>query len=632
MNLYRKLSLEGINKNKSVYIPYILAFSFLVMSFSSLISLATMTGLEKEYGMQTIQYLLEMGTFVLFVFTVQFLYYCDGFLMEKRSEEYGLYGVLGLDKKQILKIVCLDSLIVYAVGLLAGIFASVLFYKLEEQLLLKTIKVSIETGFLPTAFPILVTIAVFTCIELLILLGRAYKIKKLGNLELIKAKRMHKKSSIKIGISALISVGLIGTGYYLALNTKNPLQSLQIFFIATLLVVLGTFVGFGAITEVVIGALKKNKKFYYRPQNFTSISGIVHRIRQNANGLASITIMSCAAIVLLGSAFSIYWSGDKILKGIFPRDIIYSVSHKDYSQQEVKEIKEQIERGLEKGSYKKQDYQKIEYKMKMTEIKGEDILFVDSFNSATTALLVVESENKNLKPDEVVAYSKKDTPDTLNISGKKYKVVEKKKQYENEKALSNMTILGGLVLEVGDLDSFDLGDAKLVEFEMFNVDGDPSLAIKDIKSSLSHDIQITGYTDAKAEFMTIFGALMFVGTFLGFVFIVGTALIIYYKQLQEGYESKENFNIMRRVGMTENEIKKSIKSQVWMVFLLPPAVALVHMIVASFLINDLFLIIGMTNTMDKATSFGIVFVMYLIIYFTVYKITSKAYYKIISEK
>lgn len=632
MNLYRRLSLEGIRKNKSVYVPYILAFSFLVMSFSTLVSLAVMEGLAKEYGMQHVQTLLGLGAIVLFVFSTQFLYYCDGFLMDKRSDEYGLYGVLGLDKSQIIKVVCLDSLLVYAMGMVLGICFSVLFYKLEISLLLKTIHVQAETGFLPTMIPIVITFLVFTGIEVLILFRRIYKIKRLGNLELIKAKRMHKKSSLKIGVSALLSVCLIGAGYYLALKTKNPLESLQIFFIATLLVVLGTFVGFGAVTEVVIGFLKKKKNFYYKPQNFTSLSGIVHRIRQNANGLASITIMSCAAIVLLGSAFSIYWSGDKILRGIFPRDIVYSIEHKIYSKAEIEEIKSQINAGLSKGSYKKKDDEKIEYKMEMTQIEGSNVKFVKTFNSASTALVVIQTSDKNLKSDEVIAYSKHDVANELNIDGNIYKVVDKRKEFANEKAINQMSILGNLVLEVKDLKNFKLGDASLVEFEMFNVDGDPSLAMKDVRSNLKYDIQITGYTDAKSEFLAIFGALMFVGTFLGFVFIVGTALIIYYKQLQEGYESKHNFNIMRRVGMTEEEIKKSIKSQVWMVFLLPPSVAFIHIFVAFFLINDLFLIIGITNTVDKATSFGIIFILYLWIYFVVYKMTSKAYYRIISEK
>ena len=247
-------------------------------------------------------------------------------------------------------------------------------------------------------------------------------------------------------------------------------------------------------------------------------------------------------------------------------------------------------------------------------------------------MVVIQTSDKNLKSDEVIAYSKHDVANELNIDGNIYKVVDKRKEFANEKAINQMSILGSLVLEVKDLKNFKLGDASLVEFEMFNVDGDPSLAMKDVRSNLKYDIQITGYTDAKSEFLAIFGALMFVGTFLGFVFIVGTALIIYYKQLQEGYESKHNFNIMRRVGMTEEEIKKSIKSQVWMVFLLPPSVAFIHIFVAFFLINDLFLIIGITNTVDKATSFGIIFILYLWIYFVVYKMTSKAYYKIISEK
>lgn len=628
MNLYSKLSSEGLKKHKNIYFPYILTLSFIIMSFTSLISLTIMPELKKYYGINQIQNILSVGCVVLFIFSCIFLAYCDGFLMEKRSDEYGLYGVLGLDKKQILKIVFLDSIKTFLISLIIGILFSVLFYKLETLLLSYTIGISFTTKFLPETSSIFITILVFLGIELFILFKRALIIKKSDSLELIKAKRIH-KNPIKVGLKALLGIGFIGFGYYLALSTENPVHSLQVFFIAVLLVIIGTFEGFGAIIEFIIKILKKNKKFYYKPKNFTSISGIAHRISQSANGLASITIMSCATIVLLGSAFTLYKSADNVMRDTFPREIILTMRHGDYTPQEIEKGKKEVEEALEKGDFKKVDDQKLKFKFNIIELQGNEVKISDGYDSKKKIFIAME--DKGLKNNEIIAYSKLNLPKTLKVNGKEYTIIDKKQEYKNVKAINQITFMDTIVVEVNDLENFDM-DSKITEFEMFNVNGDNNLAFQNIKNNLSYDFNLTGYSAEKGEFMSIFGSLIFIGVFLGVVFMFGTALVIYYKQLQEGYESKENFKIMRRVGMTEKEIKQSINSQVKTVFLLPPVVTLVHMSVAFVLINEMLKIIGMQNFNDKLTAFLTVYIVFILIYLFVYKLTSKTYYKVISEK
>ncbi|MEQ0488055.1 FtsX-like permease family protein [Anaerococcus murdochii] len=339
MKLTKRLALDGIRKNKEVYLPYILIYGFMVFSFTSILLLMNADTLKDFYAMSSIYYILKIAIYVMGIFSLIFLYYSDGFLLNKRLKEISLYAILGLDKKHLSKILALESLIISALGYLIGIISASVIYKLLETVFLKLMLMegNFYLSFARDAY--IISFLVFTGISLLILLTRIIKIKRKSILDLFKEEKTFKRPRGMV-LSAFVSLILLGSGYYLAQTINNPLRALTYFFLAVVLVMIGTFFLFSSLSIVILKMMKASKS-YYKTERFISVSSLIFRLRSNAKGLGSITIMSTAAIILLSSAIALYRSVEDVGSRQYPRDVGLS-SVDEYSIDQVKKSSKKI--------------------------------------------------------------------------------------------------------------------------------------------------------------------------------------------------------------------------------------------------------------------------------------------------
>ncbi len=361
-NLYLNLTTKGITKNKEVYLPFIILNSILVMIHGLCLNILFNKSIDGYEGMDHVKSLLFLGMLILSVFSLGFLIYANNFIMNRRRSEFGLYNILGLEKSQISKILIIEFLIVGIGSIIAGLISSSLFYRLFEDLFLKAMKFQGLEKFLPNFESYFITLGVFIVIDVLIIILRIIEVRRTNVLELFTKSKKMDKGIIPLWIKAVLSVLFIGAGYYIALTSKSPINSIPNFFLAATFVIVGTNFGFNAVTSVVLDVLKKNSKIYYKADNFVAISGLKHRIKQNAGGLATICIMSCATLVLLSSAAALYFTADQMISDIFPRQInmktdnkfadknnIYAQIDKLLAQdnlQKEKEFKEDFSRGF----------------------------------------------------------------------------------------------------------------------------------------------------------------------------------------------------------------------------------------------------------------------------------------------
>ncbi|NLW42870.1 MAG: ABC transporter permease [Tissierellia bacterium] len=643
-NLYRKLSLNGISKNLNIYLPFGIAYGFLVMVFNILVNIVENKTLVQFSGMRYVSMLLGLGQSVMILFSIIFLLYADNYIMKKRRVEFGLYNVLGLEKKQISKVVVFEIIIVGIVSILSGIFLSNLLYKLIGDMYFKIIDFSGENTFIPDLNNSLKALVVFSVIGILIIVSRILDIYRTSSIDLFTKSKKMEGSFIPVSIKAILGLLSIGAGYYIALSLKNPTDALNLFLLAVVLVIIGTYWGFSAISAVILNFLKLNKNFYYKINNFVAISGLRQRIKQNSDGLASICIMSCAALVLLGSAVALYYTSNRMIDEMVPRDFSVKINYSE--NQEDSNIFEDIKKIIADNGGSMKDELDINYALTIGEVvDGQVKKFIDlndryNFDNLTMLFFIdinsLEGYSGELENNEAWYFSKDQSENFgITIGDTKINTVKKLDNYAFSNSINEMSIFNTIYYFVKDVEGLKSKYPEILDdyhYYAFDVENIESLNLYEQIIELPYQrTKIIERSIDKADFMGIYGSVFFVGIFLGIVFIIATALVIYYKQLSEGYEDRYRFKIYRNVGMTEKEVKKSIATQVKTIFFLPPITAGIHIAVAFNTVSYLLSIIGLYNVKYKIMAFAGVYVFYLLTYFAIYKLTSNSYYKIISE-
>ena len=636
MKLTKRLALDGIRKNKEVYLPYILIYGFMVFSFSSILLLMNSNSLKEFYAMNSVYYILKIALYVMGIFSLIFLYYSDGYLLNKRLKEISLYAILGLDKKHLSKILALESMIISGLGILIGLISSTVIYKLIEACFLKLMKVDVnfDLSYSHSAYGI--SIGLFVGISLLILLTRIIKIKKKTILDLFKEENTFKRPKGLI-VSTISALFLIGFGYYLALTIDNPLRALQAFFLAVILVMLGTFFLFSSLSIVIL-KLKKKSKSYYKPESFISTSNLIFRLRSNSKGLASITIMSTASIILLSSAITLYRNVDDIADKQYPRDVVISSRDED----SIAKIKEVIkENNL--NPLNLQEYSNVllafEKKGKKLKARQEGYMYQninDIDNKAMGVLVEIKDgtipEIDELDDGEFLLYRDKKLSDVseLSINDQKLVKVNDLTSYPY-KNIGDTTIMSQMFdfyyILVKNLRIYN---DEIVHIYNFNLDDRDMEIFKDKTKDIQNEFNIGFHDDFLLETYKLYGAIFFVGIFLGLIFMVATGLIIYYKQIQEGFADKNKYESLRKLGIGEEKIKKTIDKEVSVFFFLPLIVAGIHVAFAFKMISKMFVMLGCVNDPIKITSFIIGFVIFALLYLIYYKLSSREYYKLIS--
>ena len=666
---YSKFALNNLVKNKRFIIPYVLSAIFTIMSFYILSSLAFGDNLDKlPNGIDATKQVLSFGIIVIALFSVIFLFYTYSFLVKRRVKEFGLYSVLGMTKKQIAKILVLETIIIAVTTIVLGIGLGIIFDKLMLLVLLKLFSAGVSFGFSITPIAIVFSVLLFGGIYFLLLLYTVIKIARLRIVALLKDENKGEKEPKSRWILAIIGLALIGYGYYTAQTVQNPVKALLVFFYAVVAVIIGTYLVFMAVSITVLKIMKNNKNFYYKPKNFISVSGLLYRMKRNAVGLANICILSTMVLVTMGSTSALYAGMEKSYNERFPRQLM--VAGYNSTNEKLKEIENNAKLSAKEAGTEVQDlvsYNSLPMVGRLVEDKFnfESNVGVDLSNVKMIVVLQLKdynkfaNKNKTLESNEILLHIDKKgnyNHNSISLNGSDYKIKEKlsefpgtigsdtanimdtyyavvKDEKEVTKLATKLTELSSKELEKRGI-SIQTGTPTLQNYVAFNIK-DTTKEAKVIESfkklEKQSGIEIEGKEENKLTFRGVFASFLFIGVFISFIFVISQVVIMYYKQISEGYEDKGNFEIMRKVGITDKQIKQSIRSQVLLIFFSPLIIATLHTIVAYPFIEKILRLFLITDNSIFLQALAVTIVVFAIFYLIVYAITSKIYYRIIKE-
>lgn len=665
--LFIKLAVSNIKRNKGTYIPYMIT-CICCIAMTYMMFFVTQS---KDLSVQVpdsamVTSIMFLGIAVIYIFSFIFLLYSNNFVMKRRQKEIGLYNILGLEKGHIMKMMAVETLFTSVISIIGGIAVGILGSKLALLLLLKILHVPAQLGFYVCVPGIVVCAVLFLPVVIVTLFRNVHRVRLSQPIELLRSGNTGEREPKAKWLMALLGFICLGSGYYIAVTTKSPVTALGLFFAAVLLVMAGTYLLFTAGSIAVLKVMRWKKSFYYKIKNFTSISGMIYRMKQNAMGLASICILSTGVLLMLSTTVSLNMGIEDSLSDMFPYDAGFTFNHVTF--EEVPRLRNAFDEAVEK--------EKVPYEEKITQVvldisvarNGNDmeILTRDTAASANVEYLTVVPEEEyekisgktvKLKPGEILAFQENGGKGNISLNGVTYKVkewLEEKPTYDRG---NNIFYKTTIVVTKEDLQKMDALQKELVgkdrgylklEFGLY-IEGGKEADIKygnlireDLEpltetlkgeeDSVSPWFQSSIREEHYRSFYTLNGGLLFLGIFLGFIFLVGAGMIIYYKQMSEGYEDKERFEIMQKVGMSRKEVKSAIRRQILMVFFLPLLMAVLHIIMAFPMISRLLGLLGMMNTELYILCTAGTIVVFAVIYAAIYMCTAKSYYKIVERR
>jgi len=660
---FPKLAVNTIKKNGKFYFPYILTCIGTIAMFYIMCFIESNEGINKMPGADSLEQMMELGTIVIAIFAAIFLFYTNSFLIKRRKKELGLYNILGMEKQHIAKILFYETIIVGIFSIITGLLFGILFSKLILLIYTKFLSFKVTFGFSVSVYGIKSSLFLFSAIFLLILLSNLFQIKLAKPIELLKGGSVGEKEPKTKLITAIIGTICLALGYYIAITTESPLSALSLFFVAVILVIIGTYLLFNAGSIALLKSLKKNKNYYYQTKHFTSISGMIYRMKQNATGLANICILSTMVLVMVTGTMSLYIGAEDALKNRYPYDITVRKSFQDKSIDRDKLLQSVLDAISSQGrSIKKiNDYKYLSFSVSYD--NGQFIAnSQNQYGNSEVLTFITADEYTHLTGktiditgNEVLACSnKRELDNTFSLFDKTYTVSDKLESFPMTSdfamflmnvhfvVLSNDVVLSQILNE--QLEAY--GDhASWPNYEVsIDIDGtdDEKIACAQavdnatrdkVKDDNSIGYRYVNYTHSRQmrakQFYTLYGGFLFLGLFLGTLFMMATALIIYYKQISEGYDDKERFEIMQKVGMSHDEIKATVRSQVLKVFFIPIIAAAIHIAAAFKMITKLLAVMNLTNVPLFFWCTLVTLLVFAAVYGEVYTLTAKIYYKIV---
>lgn len=656
---YSRLAVNNIKKNSKTYMPYIISSIVTVMMFYIMLTLSQDAGLDNMFGGRTVKSLLGMGVYVIGIFAAIFLFYSNSFLIKRRKKEFGLFNILGMEKRHISRIVAIETGVVFVGCTGLGIVLGIVFSKIVQLAMFKLLHMGAMFGFQFSLQNILVTAAVFFVVYLLIFLSSMWQIHLSNPIDLLKGGQVGEREPKTRWISAVLGAICLGTAYYIALTVESPLAAVMLFFVAVILVIVGTELLFVAGSTALLKLLRNNKRFYYKPNHFISVSGMIYRMKQNAVGLANICILSTMVLVMISSTVSLYIGSNDALDNSIARDIM--IYNNESSTETSKYVDDQVKKITSSRGIKMSNI--LDYNATVVMLTNEGNTFfpipggIQASNAADFSKIVefgfmtvdeynrITGDNQSLAHGHALLYVNdnetynsiklydtnitidgmvKDLPVDTSMGGS---VAGTKKYYIIMKDYAAMDAL-----------SDDIDTKFITGIYAFDVDCDADeakLLVENISQVVSFGNQapsIVNKFENLQDNYSMYGGLLFLGIFLGILFIMATVQIIYYKQISEGHEDRERFIIMQNVGMNRTEVKQSIRSQVLTVFFLPLIVAGVHIAFAFSIITKLLAILWLTNTVLFAICTVATFLVFAVFYAVVYAMTARTYYKIVEAK
>lgn len=638
--IYEKLAVTNLKNNRKTYVPYIFTGVLTVMMFYIIDALSRGKGITQD----TLKICLQYATGVIVVFAVIFLFYTNSFLIKRRKKEIGVYNILGMGKRHIARMMAVETILTAGISILGGLVFGIIFGKLMYLLLLKILRNSVDMQFSVNGTAIVQTVILFAGIFLLTYLYNILQIQLVNPVELLHGGNQGEKEPKSRWLLVIVGVAALGNGYWIALTTEAPLEALLKFFVAVVCVIIGTYALFIAGSIVVLKILRKNKAYYYNPKHFTSVSGMIYRMKQNGAGLANICVLSTMVLVMVSTTVSLYAGMEDILDSRFPRDVSIVCNEADTNKEET--LQRLIKEQCEKAGVKITDRVRYRYGSMNAVLKGNNLEKVEQYYPDNHFYYVemitqeeynrIEKKNVSLKEQEILTYTTngKCGKKQINIAGQNYQVKKELSEMTSQpkstaEMYKTLYIVFANAEQIERIESFSYAD----KFNLKGDDGKQKEALEQIQNEFYEkfpDGTMESRMLSRSSFYELYGGLFFIGIYLGSMFIMATVLIIYYKQISEGYDDRERYQIMQKVGMSKKEVKRSIRSQVLSVFFLPLVVAAIHVAVAFKVMTKILGVLNLTNVSLFAVCTIITIAVFAVFYIIVYSITAKEYYRIVN--
>lgn len=667
--LYFKLAKTNLSNNKPFYIPYIISSIITVAMLYMMSFLSDNKGLNKIMGADSLAIIFRLGVGIIVIFSYIFLFYTNSFIIKRRKKEIGVYNILGMEKRHLSKVLFVETIYSAIISLVCGIIVGIAFSKFILMVLYGIIGIHKTVEFFVNIHGIILCVVSFGILFLLTFLYNFMQIKLANPIELLRGTNVGEREPKTKIFMTIVGVVCLAIAYYIAITTENPLNVLTLFFVAVLLVIIGTFALFTAGSIALLKLLRNNKKFYYNKRHFMAVSGMLYRMKQNAAGLASICILSTMVLVVISTTVSMYVGIQDELMARYPNDVCVTV---DYNS--VIDKSSEIEKAIfdEIDSAEVKNKKAFSYLSVFVGQKGDNFTTdKEHLSYQNSYLFYILSKDDFIKRDNsfkdkigniskgeaVVVLNKKYDKKDIKIFGKNYKV-NKSFEHMEDNDLYMISTLNGLGYIILDNDEsvqelYDMQEKMLgkganyytnkIRFDFKSGNKKQKAAAykkidnvvkKYFKENKNDKKEISSYwvesrQENEQNFYLLYGGLFFLEIFLGTMFLMVTVMIIFYKQITEGYDDRERYQILEKVGMSSREVKDTIKSQIRIVFVLPIFAAAVHVTAAFPMVNRLLKMLNLNNEKLFAGCLAATIIVFAVIYYLVFKVTSRAYYKIV---
>lgn len=657
-SFFFKMAVKNIRANKQLYLPYMISSILTVAMFSQMVALLNNDFVQERNP--TLITLFGLGAIVIGLFSFIFTMYTNSFLIKRRKKEIGLYGILGLEKKHVGRILFLETVIVGSASILIGLLVGLLFGRLFFLLLNYLLQLPEVMAYTTSWEGMGMTALLFVGIFFVAYLYNISQVTFSNPIKLLKGGKEGEKEPKNNWLLLIIGFASLGYGYWISVTISDPLAAMLQFFLAVILVIIGTFCLFTAGSIFILKAMKKNKRLYYQPRAFISISGMLYRMKQNAIGLANISVLSCMVIIALATTITMYVGTEETLAMRFPAEnnVTVYTSIDDISVEAVRRDIAGITEVVngDTGGLEIQDFQKYVYLDifgEMTET-GFNLPAQDASTLTIPETLIIislEDYNRLMQAEEIleenqvfIHHSADFQSDTIQLASFEFEAItleEDMEMFPVEEAIGGSYLLVApndevlqdiLVSYQAQADNL-IGDVYAsVQWDTSGTEEEKASYVERITEKISNGDFIARYQSRSAgrdEWYMLNGGFLFLGIFLGLLFTIGTVLITYYKQISEGYDDRERFQIMQKVGLDKEMIRSTSRSQVVWMFMLPLIVATIHTAFAYPIIHKLLMLFGVfSHTILISCIVGVV-LSFSLIYWFIYRVTARIYYSIV---
>ncbi len=687
-NLYSKLALTSIKKNRVFYVPYIISAAIMVALFFIVAALTMDPYIQKIHGGETLTSLLMMGIPVLALLSILFLFYISSFIMKRRKKELGLYSVLGMEKKHIIAVVSREKFIVAVSSITLGSIFGLVFHKISQLILLKIANCDADLGLNFPLKALTLTVVLFSFVFFLLFIFASAEIGLRSTLGYLKSGNTGEKKPKANRVLGILGVIILGVGYFLACSVEDAVSAYVFFFPAVILVIIGTYMTFVAGSVLLLNIMKKNKDYYYNTKHMISVSGMLYRMKRNGMGLATICILSTMVLVMMSSVTTVIMLNEQNMDKIFPHDFCISLVPAKHQVEDTLMIDPEIVRAQAEETAGRLGYEIENYNYYYLlnfcgEMDGSDLVYWEESGDYYMIYIMDLEDYNRISGQDValsagqIGYISEQAPDIVGkslsiLGGAVYDTILLPETPDVMMGHAMTYSRGDVYLVVGSEEELIELNRRLTDtwYEVFSESGGPSysdLTYKYINFDLKGDNRkffeeysrdyLRELTEEELSYMndnyghwedgtqeyifsktmfsdyfySLYGGLFFLGIILSFACITIAVLVMYYKQILEGYEDAGRFSIMKKVGLTDEDIKGTIYSQIVLVFILPLLTAGIHTAFAYQMVKRMLILFGITNTSQYFLILLVCVLIFAIFYGIVFMITSRNYFRIVGE-